>query len=252
MTRETQSNNKGCFGYVASYITGEPFSVVADYIGHDANERGYSETEIANYLLSRGYLYGHGLSFTKWRIEDKHDKTNSSIKSFHLSESMFTISEILGMDKNAHLQKAFDTLIQDFIEEHRLDLPVECQSDVDIIDSVDGVNGRDFQNEVRRVGHVTNCVSLHQPAVVTALIRRGKHALYWDGEQLWDPHCKDPVDIGRYTILEWTPVKKIAPPSPPHQGDGANERNSHSADAIPRKRPPLCEGTSGAIPCAGD
>lgn len=209
--REIQpADNKGCFGYVASYVTGEPFSKIAEFLGHDASERGYTEAEIISYLLSRGYHYGSSLSFVTWKAAPEEEQGENRKKSLHLSESMFSIAGILALESNSHLRGLFDEMIRDFITEHKPDLPEARKGNANIIDSVSGIDGRELEAKARKIRQVTGNIPLFQPAVVIAVVNHGLHALYWDGENLFDPHFPCPVCLSKYTVLEWKPVEKVA------------------------------------------
>lgn len=52
---------------------------------------------------------------------------------------------------------------------------------------------------------------LNQPAFIVARVDGtppdARHACFWDGERLWDPHFATPVEeLERYDITSWTPL----------------------------------------------
>jgi hypothetical protein len=201
--KELQDNNFGCLGYVASYITGEPFSSVVEFVGHDASVRGFTEEEIIPYLLSRGFYYGSDLSFITWRKDE--GKPRAASERFHVSDLMINISRILGAEENQHLREDFDNFIEWFIAKHEPEYPAE----VKFTDVASGVDGELLQKKAIKIGQITANIPIWQPAIVSVVVDHDKHALFWSGKDLWDPHFPHPVCLSKYEVLEWKPVRKI-------------------------------------------
>ena len=50
-------------------------------------------------------------------------------------------------------------------------------------------------------------VPIYQPAYVVTIIGQATHAIFWDGQKVWDPNNDEPTDnICDYEIISWTPL----------------------------------------------
>ena len=212
-----QPGHTSCYGCVAAMVTGEPFSAVADFVGHDGSQRIFTQTEIASYLWDRGYYFESSGSFVCVEPGTKTEISKRAVKCGpYLSDLMFGIACALGRNKYVELRERFDTVVRDFIQEHMVDLgedPDEERDDFPESNIAAGIKGRDgfqLRHEIRKILFIQSFVDPRQPAIVTAVFRGDVHALYWDGERLFDPHYPHDVDIINYhTFLSWRPVVKF-------------------------------------------
>jgi hypothetical protein len=212
--------NHGCYGCVAAMVTGEPFSSVADFVGHDGSKRPFKESEIVLYLWDRGFYLNSSGSFLHAELAEKTEIPKKELKfKPYYSDLMFDIACALGRNKHEALREQFDTVIKDFIQEHSVDLceeqdeeqnnPLEGIADR-IIGKGKGKDGFQLRHEIRQVLFIQAFIDTRQPAIVCVIIRGGFHALYWDGKRLFDPHYPHDVDLINYhTFISWSPVVKF-------------------------------------------
>ena len=149
-----QKDNWSCAACVAAMITGETLQDIIDSVGHDGSAkdikttdnpdgyRGFSDYDIAQYLMSRGYRFG----------------------------CLFDV----------HNQKD----IQDFLLGKR-DLSIDS---------------------IRQGNWEIGCLITVESSNINY-----HHAIYWDGENIWDPSPS--VDSTKrtledYKILQVTPISK--------------------------------------------
>jgi hypothetical protein len=200
-------SSPSCFGCAAAMAAGVTLEDFVAVIGRDAtrDRKGYSLKEVSQFLMSQdmtfvpaGFLYN---------VIEKEEVPGAMLNVKIDADTLEVLegyAEKIGMSVDA----AVNGILTRALTKHG----ARSREGYRYVDTA-GYPGGEIHNKFKTTGHLKYVSNLRTPAiVVTKTNSESNHAVYWDGQFLWDsaiPEICNPVPIEKYTVVAWHQVGRF-------------------------------------------